>query len=107
MSHTILPFSIGNEISSVMSQVDTIKEICAEEAYQQDFIATFDLLGKTIQQHLAAKAIGEARRVVAMVKAQIEKMPEGYWRTRHLDELKRRFGHVLDGKRTKGVPLVG
>lgn len=95
------------KIESVISQADTIKDILAEEAYQHEFMATFDSLAKTVSLHTASQAVGEARRVVAIIRQRIEKMPEGYWRTRHLDEMKRQFGHLLDSGSVDGVSLIG
>jgi len=95
-----------SEIESVLAQVDVIREILAEESHQQEFLATFDQMARTVSQHTAADAVGEARRVVALIRNQIGKMPEGYWRTRYLDELTRRFGHLLDSTVNAGVALI-
>jgi hypothetical protein len=91
------------EVQSIMAQADTIMAILREEQANIDFSSVFDTMVSTINQHLAAQATGEARRLTAIVKGQIEKMKEGYWRERYLSDLKSKFGHLLDGE---GVRLI-
>jgi hypothetical protein len=95
------------QVESVIGQADTIAEILRDEQYYQDFAGVFDALSSTVNRHLAAQAAGEARRVVAMVKAQLDKMPEGYWRDKYMDELRKQFGHLIDGDTQTGVSLMG
>jgi hypothetical protein len=98
----------NDAVSSTMLQVDAVMAFLADEQYQHDFGMMFESLRKTIEQHMASQAVGEARRCVAVVKHQIEKMPEGYWRDRYLGQLKQQFGHLLDASSgTDNVSLIG
>lgn len=88
---------------SVMRQVDVIMAVLQDEMYQQRFLEVFPVLQEAVSRHTAANAMGEARRLVASTKHQIEGMPEGYWRDRYLKELHAQFGHLLSGE---GVALT-
>lgn len=92
------------EIESLMRHADVIKELALEEQFYQDFGGAMDAVNLTVNRHMAAGAVGEARRHVAMIKAQILRMKDGYWREKYLGELKSKFGHLLDGD--EGVSLL-
>jgi len=87
--------------------VDAIVEILTMERQQAEFASVFDALAAGITCHVQDQAVGEARRVVALVKAKIDSMPEGYWRDKYTAQLKQRFGHLLDGATQEGVRLGG
>jgi len=86
---------MGKEIPSMMKQVDIILELVRGQIFQQEFGDVMMRLGEAISAALAAGAQGEAIRLLAFAKKQIEDMPEGYWRDRYLREVKDRWGHIL------------
>lgn len=83
---------------SVIIQAEVMMRILNDEELNHAFLTVFHTMSHTVGLHIQSNAIGEARRVVSMMQAQIEKMEEGFWRTRYLRELKERHGHLLDGK---------
>jgi len=83
-------------VGSVSKRVDVISKILNEEAHHTEFLHTFQRLEEVVQRYLANQAPGEASRVVAMTKHQIEMMPEGHWRDRYLEELVKRFPNYLN-----------
>lgn len=90
-------------VQSFLGQADAINEIVRQELYMMEFSRLFDNLEKVISQHLAAGAKGEARKLVAITKAKVEAIEEPYWKSKCLEEMKRRFGHILE---VKGINLV-
>jgi hypothetical protein len=96
----------NTEVQSIMAQADAIMAVLRDEQANIDFAGMFDAMSATINQHLAAQATGEARRLTAIVKGLVEKMPEGYWRDRYLAELKAKFGHLLSGEGVQSVRLT-
>jgi len=94
----------SEKISGVIAQADVIMEMLRDEQFYMDYQNTFNTMSETVNRHLASGADGEARRLVAVVRSQIEKMPEGYWREKYLEKLKQQFGHLLRGQ---GVALGG
>jgi hypothetical protein len=92
----------GKGIKSVTAQADAIIDILRDEVFQLDFLEVFNNLRSVVDSYLASKAPGEARRVVAQMRAQIEAMPEGYWRSRYQDELLTRYGSLLDAQGESG-----
>jgi hypothetical protein len=92
----------GKGIKSVTAQADAIIDILRDEVFQLDFLEVFNNLRSVVDSYLASKASGEARRVVAQMRAQIEAMPDGYWKTRYQDELLTRYGSLLDAQGETG-----
>ena len=82
------------DVPSVTQQVDATMLILRDEMFNHEFMATFEALGRVIQQHLAGGANGEARRLVTLVKDKIQKMPDGHWRDKYLSTLEERYGHI-------------
>lgn len=82
---------------SVMAQVEAMMSILRDEELNHSFLTLFQTMTATIGMHVQAQAIGEARRVIAIMKGQIQKMQDGYWRQRYLRELEEKFGHLMKG----------
>lgn len=90
-------------VPSVMKEVDSILEIMRDEEFAQDFEVTFEKLGERINSHMARGAHGEARRLLLLVNRHISAMPEGYWRDRYEQEIKARYGYILDAPKARLV----
>lgn len=83
---------------SVNHQVDAIMVVVRDSMFQQEFQAMFESLQAAVNQHMVAGADGAARRLIAQVRAHIERMPkDDDWRERYLKELSGKFGHMLKG----------
>lgn len=73
----------------------TLEEIIRdEEILFEGFEAFFRCTAGVVDRYLQLGAKGEARRQVAILKAEIDKMPEGFWRGEYSRELQERFGHL-------------
>lgn len=83
---------------SVMSQVEAMMGILRDEELNHSFLTLFHTMTATVGMHVSAQATGEARRVVAVMKSQILKMEDGYWRQRYLRELDEKFGYLMNGE---------
>jgi hypothetical protein len=90
-------------VGSVLVQARVISNFLREEKHAQDYEDALNEIRNTITRYRNSGARGEAVRVVARVKYDIEQMHEGYWRERHLETLHREFSDLLDG--TSG-PIV-
>jgi hypothetical protein len=84
------------DVPSVSAQVDVITNLMREEQFHAEYEATFDQMGGVIARHMANQAYGEVRRVIAQVRAAIDKMPDGYWKDRYMDTLDTRFERQLE-----------
>lgn len=84
---------------SALAQVDAIREVLLDEQYYLEFPQLFETMTSTINRHLSAGAEGEAVRLIAIVRNQIEQMSEPYWRDKFMAELMRHYGAYLDGSR--------
>jgi hypothetical protein len=89
---------------SQFAQVRAIVALIRQEAAQHEFLTTFALLSKVIEQHIAAGALTEAQRLVAELEHLMRKMPEGYWRTRYLAELNEKWAYLTSTD--TGTPLL-
>lgn len=91
-------------VKGFMQQADAIQEMLRDEIYMQEFMQMFESLQKVVGQHVAMGAQGEATRLVAQTKFKLEQIEgEPHWRKRALEELNRRFGHMLQ---QRGVGLA-
>jgi hypothetical protein len=90
--------SAGQGFDSVFAQVDTMMEQLAEEEQQLQFLEFFKKTQEIVDHYIVAGAPGEARRVVSMMRARIDRMPdtEEYWKTRYRTELMSRYRSLLD-----------
>ncbi len=85
-------------VSSISGQVDVILELLRDEELSADFVMVFDKLSERISGHLSSGSKGEAIRLIRMVQNHIGSMPEGYWRQRYADQVKMKFGHLVEGQ---------
>jgi hypothetical protein len=90
---------------SALAQVDAIREVLLDEQYYLEFPSLFEQMTTTINRHLSAGAEGEAVRLIAIVRNQIEQMAEPYWREKYYAELMRHYGSYLDGSRAASASV--
>ena len=81
-----------------IGKAEIIIEACRVEEYNQTFGTMFEYVQRVVNQSVANKMTGEARRLLATAKAEVMKIPEDEWRNRCLEELKERFGHLMTGE---------
>lgn len=92
---------------SALAQVDAIREVLLDEQYYLEFPQMFELMTTTINRHLSAGAEGEAVRLIAIVRNQIEQMAEPYWKEKFMSELMRHYGNYIDGSRAASADFGG
>lgn len=80
-----------------MGIADTINEVLKQEIYLQEYTQMFNTMSSVIQQHIAAGAEGEARRLLTTVLGHIRKIEEAHWKFKAEAEVRARFGHLLEG----------
>lgn len=85
----------------LIGRINAIAEIVRQEEYFHAMQASLDNLAQLAERHISSGAEGEARRLVALAKAEAERIEEPYWRDKYLDDLSRRLGHLL--RATKGA----
>lgn len=89
---------------SVQAQVFAIEEIIKDEEFYQQFASIFDSLGTSVSRAISQGDISRAVSLVARVKARIDEMPDGPWKSKYKKELDIKFGHILSGQ---GMSLIG
>lgn len=90
---------------SVLAQVDAMHAIIRDEMLNHGYSAIFEAMSSTIGMHIQAQELGEARRLVSMIKHKVESMDDGYWRKRYLGEMEKRFGYLLHGDTVAGAGM--
>lgn len=89
--------------NNFMVRAEAVNGILREETYNQEYMATLDSLQRVVQAYMQVGAVGEARRTVAKVKSQWEKLEEPYWKKRCLRDIQDRFGHLLKTEAPAGL----
>jgi hypothetical protein len=86
-------------MAGFIGTADMINEVLRQQLYMQEFQSMFNTMTQVVQQHIAAGAEGEARKLLTVILGHIRKMEdEPYWKKRAEDEVRARFGHLLEGK---------
>lgn len=85
------------EIGVEMASIEVVNEIINAKQERIDFGKSFEKLSLTVQDLLSRGAQGEAKRLVLEVSGKVERMDEGYWRDWYSQEIKNRFGYLLEG----------
>lgn len=93
------------DIPSVTQQVEIMLSVLRDEEFHQEFQQFLSHATHVVNRHVAEGADGEARRLVARLKSDIEKMPDGHWKTRYTKTVQTQFGHILANKSAR-VSLV-
>lgn len=90
----------GAGVESVWRQAEIMLRQLAEEEYQLQFLEFFRKTQEIVDRYIVDNSPGEARRVIATMKAYIDAMPvsEAYWRDRYRAELLRRWRPLLDAE---------
>jgi hypothetical protein len=86
----------GAGINTVTAHADAMIAVFQDEEFQLQFMEFFTYMQRIVNNYTEAGAAGEARRVVALTRAQIEAMPDGYWKEKYRTELLRRYETLLD-----------
>lgn len=85
-----------------IGMADAINEILKQQLYMQEFVGMFNTMTTVIQQHIAAGAEGEARKLLTVVLGHIRKMEdEPYWKKKCEEEVNNRFAHLMEGQGKK------
>ena len=82
---------------TVSGQVDAILEVMRDEEMSNDFALVFEKMGERISQHIANESHREAARLVLTIQACVKEMPEGFWKDKYQEKLKRKYGSLLKG----------
>jgi len=91
-----------------MGMADAINEVLRQEMYMQEFNQMFTTMSQVIQGHINAGATGEARRLLTTVLKHIRNIQEDYWKKKAEEEVRTRFGHLLESQgRTVNLRVVG
>jgi len=89
---------------SQFAQVRAVVELIKQEAAHHEFLTTFSLLKRVIEQHISVGAVTEAQRLVAQLEHTMSRMPDGYWRTRYIAELQAQWSYLTNAD--SGAPLT-
>lgn len=84
-------------IPSVSGQVDAIIEIMRDEEMNNDFDLVFEKMGERVAQHITNGAQREATRLVMTIQACITEMPDGFWKDKYKEQIKKKYGTIIEG----------
>lgn len=83
-------------VTSIAGQVDVILEVMRDEETNNDFKLVFARMDERISQHVTGGAQAEAIRLILTVNNHISAMPDGFWKTKYKEELKNKYGKLLE-----------
>lgn len=83
-------------VKSVQAIADATNAIMADVEYYNEFRHTIDLFKAKKQMYLGMGEVTEARRLTMDVIDHLHDMPEGFWKKKYLDEVKREAGDLLN-----------
>lgn len=83
------------ETTTVWGQVEAILSIMVDDEFQRDFTFVFQKMDMNISTHIQSGDMGEAVRLIKTVRQHIEKMPDGFWKTKYLKQLEVQYGETL------------
>lgn len=84
-------------VTSVTKRIDILTGILNEETAHAEFMHIFTHLQDSVDKYLADQAPEQAMRVLTLARHQFEGMPSGWWRTKYLGEMQKRFAHLMVG----------
>ncbi len=84
------------EIPVDMASIEVVNEIINAAQERIDFGKSFDKLSLTVQDLLVRAPKGEAKRLILEVLRKVDRMEPGPWKDWYQQEIKRRFGHLLE-----------
>jgi hypothetical protein len=84
------------DIPSVSGQLEAMNAVLYEEQLNEEFLDTFNVLSRRMVEYTRTNDHSEARRLYKKVEADIERMPEGYWKVRSLKKLRDEHGWIMD-----------
>ena len=79
-----------------MASIEAVNTIINAENERIEFGKSFDKLSLTVQDLLVRAPKGEAKRLILEVLRKVERMEPGPWKDWYQQEIKRRFGHLLE-----------
>jgi len=83
-------------IKSVTAQVQAINTVMREDEFQQEFEETFNKLDSQIRTLIGRGRETQAKTLVTRVWLMLQDMPEGEWKHNYVDEMKKRFGSMVE-----------
>lgn len=93
--------------TTVWGQVEAILSVMVDDEFQRDFTFVFQKLDMNISAHIQSGDAGEAVRLIETVQQHIERMPEGFWKTKYLKQLEVRYGETIENaKILRGLKLL-
>jgi len=94
--HLNLLSELEPKIPVDMASLEMVNKIINADREQIEFAGSFEKLSRTVLELLGRGAKGEARRLVLEVAHQVDRMEAGYWRDWYRQEIKNRFGYLLE-----------
>ena len=94
--HLNLLSELEPKIPVNMASLEMVNKIINAERESIEFAKSFEKLSGNVQELLGRGAKGEASRQVLEVSHQVGRMEPGYWRDWYRQEIKNRFGYLLE-----------
>jgi hypothetical protein len=85
----------GDHIPSVLMELEVIHEILKQDTFYASMGSALSHMGKRLELHMGAGNGREARRLLGMINAGIDKIPEGFWKDQFKEDVSRKWGHIM------------
>jgi len=82
---------------TLSTQVIALQNLLYEEQIAADFATLMQQCENRVTAYLSDGAKGEALRLIQCIVTEVQSMPEGYWKGRYANEIKKRWGDLMSG----------
>lgn len=83
------------DVPSVSAQLDAMNAVLEREQQNAFWMETFNRVGPRITEYINTGDYAEARRLFKELQAHVNRMPDGYWKTRSMKMLWDQHGWVM------------
>lgn len=90
------------EVPSIMKQVDMMMDVLADEQIHHEHMVVFEKTRERVAAYIGSNSIGQARRLVSILKMRADGIPDDYWRGLYLERLEKEFGYLLESNNGTG-----
>lgn len=91
--------------NSFMAVCDNIITTCRDRDHWLAFQTSLDVLQKSVEMHMNSGSEGEAMKLLAECRAKAMLIEEPVWREKYINDMNKRFGHIYERTKGKGVKL--
>jgi len=91
---------------SELGQIHAVMHMMDDDDRHQSFVDVFDRLQHNVRRHLDNKDEQQATALVLKIYHALNKMPDGFWKTKYLEKMQHLYGHLMKGEKASFNPMT-